>query len=106
MPSVLSAVQATTSTSPGRHSSMATCTIQLSPGWERMVTALPAACARGKMGRMYGLSSPVRPWASCTVATPSSPSRSMAAASARSMLRTATGFIGFSCRSEIGTGRV
>ena len=61
MPSVLSAVQATTSTSPGRHSSMATCTIQLSPGWDRMVTALPAARARGQIGRMYGLSSPVRP---------------------------------------------
>src|SRR5687768_2371133 len=42
------------------------------------------------MGRMYGCSNPVRPCASCTVATPCSPSAFTTARSARSILRTAT----------------
>jgi hypothetical protein len=52
MPSVLSEVHATSSTSPLRHCSIATCSIQLSPGWASTVTALPAICAPGQIGRM------------------------------------------------------
>src|SRR5712671_4150531 len=44
------------------------------------------------MGRMYGRINPVRPWASCTVATPSSPSVRMTPASLRSIRRTIVGF--------------
>src|SRR5687767_6876899 len=42
---------------------------------------------------MYGRSRPDRPCASCTVATPSLPSVSITAASARGMFRTMVGFI-------------
>ena len=41
------AVGASTSTFPSRNCSMATCTIQLSPGGALMVTALPAMRAPG-----------------------------------------------------------
>ena len=52
MPSVLSALSATTSMSPGWHCSTATCSIQLSPGWASTVTALPATAAPAQAGRI------------------------------------------------------
>ena len=52
MPSVLSALQATTMTSPLSHCSTATWIIQLSPGWVSTVTAGPATCAPGQIGRI------------------------------------------------------
>ena len=47
MPSSLSALSATTTTSPGLICSAATCSIQLSPGWASTVTALPQHAAPG-----------------------------------------------------------
>src|SRR5262249_40071465 len=90
-PSELSLEQATTSTSPGWITSTATWIIQLSPGWQSAVTALPATRAPRHTGRRYGCMSPVRRWASCTVATPRRSSDARAAGSARRMLRTTTG---------------
>ena len=52
MPSVLSEVQPTTSTSPFWHCSTATWIIQLSPGCASTVTAGPAICAPAQIGRM------------------------------------------------------
>jgi hypothetical protein len=69
-PSVLSLVQAATTTSPGRICSAATCSIQLSPGCSSAVTAGPQKRASGWIGRMRGCISPSRPSASCTVDTP------------------------------------
>jgi hypothetical protein len=44
-PSVLSVVQPAITMSPGWICSATTCSIQLSPGCSRTVTAVPAACA-------------------------------------------------------------
>jgi len=44
-PSLHSAVTAATTMSPGRICSAATCSIQLSPGCRRTVTAVPDTCA-------------------------------------------------------------
>jgi hypothetical protein len=52
MPSVLSVVQATTSMSPGLHCSMATWSIQLSPGCASTVTAVPGDLRAGQTGRI------------------------------------------------------
>ena len=52
MPSVLSVVQPTTSTSPLRHCSTATWIIQLSPGCASTVTAGPPIAAPAQIGRM------------------------------------------------------
>ena len=52
MPSSLSVVTATTTTSPGRIISAATCSIQLSPGCASTVTAVPHIVAPGHTGRM------------------------------------------------------
>ena len=49
---------------------MATCSIQLSPGGAEMVIAEPAICAPGQIGRIWLARQPLRPCASCTVATP------------------------------------
>src|SRR5215813_3130351 len=87
-PSLFSLEQATTRMSPFFSTSQATWIIQLSPGWQSAVTALPAACAPRHTGRMYGCISPVRPCASCTVSTPRRSRVAMALASARWMLRT------------------
>ncbi|MNR08703.1 hypothetical protein D3C85_1248710 [compost metagenome] len=82
-----SLVRATTSTSPGWIISTATWIIQLSPGCISAVTALPAMAAPDWIGRRYGFIRPVRRCASCTVATPSLPSDSIAAGAARRILR-------------------
>src|SRR5215470_13369699 len=87
-PSVHSLEQATISTSPGFRTSAATWIIQLSPGWQSAVAALPAMRAPRHSGRMYGCIRPVRPWASCTVATPRRSSVAIVALSARWMVRT------------------
>ncbi len=55
MPSVLSVVQATTSMSPGLHCSMATCSIQLSPGCASTVTAVPYGLSAGPHRPHIGL---------------------------------------------------
>jgi hypothetical protein len=47
----LSVVNPTTTMSPGRTISAATCSIQLSPGCANTVTAVPQAAARGQTGR-------------------------------------------------------
>ena len=47
MPSSLSVVSATTTTSPGSIISAATWSIQLSPGWASTVTAEPQTVAPG-----------------------------------------------------------
>ncbi len=52
MPSVLSAVQPTTSTSPFWHCSIATWIIQLSPGCASTVTAGPQIEAPDQIGRI------------------------------------------------------
>src|SRR6478752_1045728 len=87
-PSLFSLEQATTRMSPFFSTSQATWIIQLSPGWQSAVIALPAMRAPRQTGRMYGCISPIRPCASCTVATPWRPRLSIAPASARWMLRT------------------
>src|SRR5215470_14010870 len=87
-PSVFSLEQATTRTSPGFSTSQATWIIQLSPGWHSTVTALPATLAPRHTGRMCGCIRPLRPCASCTVATPRRSSVAIVAGSARWMLRT------------------
>jgi len=51
-PSLFSLEQATTSTSPGFSTSAATWIIQLSPGWQSAVTALPAIRAPRHTGRI------------------------------------------------------
>src|SRR6185312_13307963 len=76
--------------SPSLSCSIATCSIQLSPGGAEMVTAEPATEAPRQIGVIWCAISPVRPCASCTVATPHSPSRRMVSASARSMFCTTT----------------
>ncbi len=73
----------------------------LSPGATLTVTALPAIEAPGQIGRMYDAMSPVRPSASCTVATPRSANGAILSSDARSMLRTTIPLIG--CRTLHGT---
>src|SRR6476659_1618358 len=94
IPSVLSVVQATTSTSPARHCSAATWIIQLSPGCVNAVTTLPATRAPGHAGRMYVfIRFGARPDASCVVATPNLAKRSTILRSARGLLVTTTVFM-------------
>src|SRR6185312_9569072 len=88
MPSVDRDVVVTTRTSPGATISTAACTIRLSPGGQDTVTAGPAIRVPSWTGRMPGPSSPVRPAASCTVATPAWRSAAITAGSARSISRT------------------
>src|ERR1700749_4627315 len=61
-PSLQGELGATTSTSPGLHTSTATWIIQLSPGGTKTVTAGPASDGPGEKGRIYGASNPGRPW--------------------------------------------
>jgi hypothetical protein len=67
------AVGASTMMSPSRSCSMATWIIQLSPGGAEIVTALPAMARSCWIGRIRADMRPVRPCASCTVATPARP---------------------------------
>src|ERR1022692_2916047 len=69
-PSSHGLVGVTTRMSPGCACSTAMWIDQLSPGATSQVSALPATRTGRKIGRMSARSSPVRPWASCTVATP------------------------------------
>ncbi len=79
------AVGASTRMSPSSSCSMATWSIQLSPGGALIVTADPARPKSCWIGRMLGAINPNRPCASCTVATPAAPRWRMMSASARSM---------------------
>jgi hypothetical protein len=63
-------VGATTSTSPAVHCSTATWIIQLSPGATSQVTAEPAISTGRQVVHRWEASWPMRPRASCTVATP------------------------------------
>src|ERR1022692_658329 len=72
-----------TSTSPGLACSTATWIMRLPPGQHSTVTAVPAIRAPGQTGRSHEPSRPVRPAASCTVATPRAPSSATTAGSAR-----------------------
>lgn len=69
-PSVHGEVVVTTRTSPSPHCSTAAWIIRLSPGQLSTVTAVPATRTPCWTGRIPGPSSPVRPMASLTVATP------------------------------------
>ena len=91
-PSLDGEVVVTTSRSPGRACSIATCSMRLSPGPHSTVSAVPAARAPGQAGRRAVPSRPVLPAASCTVATPSSPSSSTTPGSARGGSTITTGF--------------
>ena len=95
-------VGATTRTSPSAHCSTATWIIQLSPGGTLTVTAVPEIRGPAYTGLRYGASRPLRPWASCVVATPNSANASAAARSARRMLRT-TMAIGYSPQGSSDT---
>ena len=90
-PSSHGLVGVTTSRSPGCACSTATWIDQLSPGATSQVSALPATRAGRKIGRMSRRSSPVRPWASCTVATPASARPSTTSRSVRGVFRTTSG---------------
>ncbi|KUN27995.1 hypothetical protein AQJ11_15475 [Streptomyces corchorusii] len=69
-PSVEGEVVVTTRRSPPRHCSTAAWIMRLSPGQDGTVTAVPATRTPCWTGRRRLGSSPVRPIASCTVATP------------------------------------
>src|SRR5262245_18413055 len=93
IPSVDSEVVDTTRMSPFWQNSIEAWIIRLSPGWQEIVIAVPAAFAAGYIGRIYGLISPVRACAACTVATPRSPNVLTISDSARTNFRTTVGFI-------------
>src|SRR5262249_61787544 len=93
IPSVDSDVVETTRMSPFWQNSIEAWIIRLSPGWQEIVIAVPAAFAAGYIGRIYGRIRPVRVCASCTVATPRSPNVLTTSDSARTTFRTTVGFI-------------
>src|SRR2546425_6143000 len=65
---------------------MATCSIRLSCGAQRTVTAGPQKDMKRSIGLIRELSAPLRPWASWIVAEENAASRLTTSASGRSML--------------------